>query len=86
MYFLINIIYIIFMMYHLYLFIFVSLHFVNIYILEELWKVLHTLSNQYYSIVKIWDIIYPVVIIRHPDDLEVKKYKKNIILFLLIHK
>ncbi|XP_024875517.1 cytochrome P450 4C1-like isoform X1 [Temnothorax curvispinosus] len=37
---------------------------------EELWKTLGTIPDQYYPIFKVWESFYPVVLIRHPDDLE----------------
>ncbi|XP_011878432.1 PREDICTED: cytochrome P450 4C1-like [Vollenhovia emeryi] len=37
---------------------------------EDLWKILVTLSNQYYPIYKSWGFFTPVVVIRHPDDLQ----------------
>ncbi|CAL1684726.1 unnamed protein product [Lasius platythorax] len=46
--------------------------------MENLWKLLCTLSDKYYSIFKFWLFFTPIILIRHPDDLEVilsnKKY------------
>ncbi|XP_036145805.1 cytochrome P450 4C1 [Monomorium pharaonis] len=38
---------------------------------EELWKLLLTLSTQYYPIFKAWVFLYGFVSIQHPDDLEI---------------
>jgi len=43
--------------------------------LEEQWKYLITQLDQYYPIFKVWAFFIPVVLIRHPDDLKVTKYK-----------
>ncbi|XP_011706153.1 PREDICTED: cytochrome P450 77A2-like, partial [Wasmannia auropunctata] len=43
---------------------------------EELWKIVSDLSNQYYPIFKVRLIFFSGVCIRHPDDLEVMKYKR----------
>jgi len=45
----------------------------HIHILEEQWKLLITICDQYYPILKIWGFFTPVVSICHPDDLEVTK-------------
>ncbi|XP_025264314.1 cytochrome P450 4C1 isoform X2 [Camponotus floridanus] len=37
---------------------------------EENWKLLCTLSNEYYPIFKVWSFSIFMVFIRHPDDLE----------------
>ncbi|XP_011858609.1 PREDICTED: cytochrome P450 4C1-like isoform X2 [Vollenhovia emeryi] len=37
---------------------------------EKLWHLLISLSTQYYPIFKYWQIFFPIVSIRHPDDLE----------------
>ncbi|XP_011705271.1 PREDICTED: cytochrome P450 4C1-like [Wasmannia auropunctata] len=38
---------------------------------EEQWKFLMNQFDQYYPIFKIWGIYFPVVFIRHPDDLKI---------------
>ncbi|XP_011705224.1 PREDICTED: cytochrome P450 4C1-like [Wasmannia auropunctata] len=38
---------------------------------EEKWKILTTLNEQYYPILKIWGFFLPAICIRHPDDLEI---------------
>lgn len=38
---------------------------------------MHTTFDKYYPITKIWAFFRPIVSIRHPDDLEVMKYKRN---------
>ncbi|XP_011630919.2 cytochrome P450 4C1-like, partial [Pogonomyrmex barbatus] len=38
---------------------------------EDLWKLLITLFDQYYSILKVWFFFTPFVGIRHPDDIEI---------------
>ncbi|XP_011706454.1 PREDICTED: cytochrome P450 4C1-like [Wasmannia auropunctata] len=43
---------------------------------EEIWKLVVELQDQYYPIVKGWQLFYPLVCIRHPDDLEVIKNKR----------
>lgn len=40
---------------------------------EELWNLLCNLSDKYYPIMRVWAVFIPVIIIRHPDDVEVKK-------------
>jgi len=62
-----------------------SLYYIHIHMhfLEEQWKLLITLIDQYYPIVKIWAFSLPIVFIRHPEDLKVTKYLKHLILFLL---
>lgn len=42
------------------------------------------ISDEYYPIFKIWTFFMPKVIIRHPNDLKVTKYKRNLILLLLL--
>ncbi|XP_024873026.1 cytochrome P450 4C1-like [Temnothorax curvispinosus] len=37
---------------------------------EEQWKLLITIPDKYYPILKVWCFFTPVVSIRHPDDLE----------------
>ncbi|XP_072762553.1 uncharacterized protein [Anoplolepis gracilipes] len=37
---------------------------------EELWKFLCSIPNEYYPIFKFWVFAIPVVSVRHPDDLE----------------
>jgi len=37
---------------------------------EKLWKMLITLRNQYYPIVRMWGFFLPIVFIYHPDDFE----------------
>ncbi|XP_011699127.1 PREDICTED: cytochrome P450 4C1-like, partial [Wasmannia auropunctata] len=37
---------------------------------EEKWKILTTLNKQYYPIFKVWTFFLPVIIMRHPNDLE----------------
>jgi len=41
---------------------------------------MHTTFDKYYPITKLWAFFRPIVSIRHPDDLEVMKYKRNSIL------
>lgn len=58
-----------------------------IYFAEEQWKLLCSLTNKYY-ILTTWGIFWPVVSIRHPDDLEVikeiqKKFSVNIMVSLI---
>ncbi|XP_011879950.1 PREDICTED: cytochrome P450 4C1-like, partial [Vollenhovia emeryi] len=38
--------------------------------LVEIWKLLVTIPDQYYPIVKIWAFSMPLISIRHPDDFE----------------
>jgi len=67
----------------LYICIFLSMFIILLYVcimhimdfLEEQWKFLITLLDQYYPIFKVWSIFKPYVLIRHPDDLKVIKYK-----------
>ncbi|XP_071652862.1 cytochrome P450 4C1-like isoform X2 [Temnothorax longispinosus] len=37
---------------------------------EEYWKLMTNISDEYYSIFKIWVFFTPYVLIRHPDDLK----------------
>lgn len=37
---------------------------------EKLWKLLVSITDQYYPFFKIWGFFTPIVSIRHPDDLE----------------
>ena len=41
------------------------------YFLEEQWRLMYNITNEYYPILKIWAFQIPIVSIRHPDDLEV---------------
>lgn len=52
------------------------------YLLEEIWKIFNIQSNQYYPIFKLWAFSIPIIFIRHPDDIKVTKYLKNLNLFL----
>jgi len=46
------------------------------HILEKQWNIFTTLIDQYYPIFKIRGFFWPFVFIRHPDDLQVTKYKR----------
>ncbi|XP_071578154.1 cytochrome P450 4C1-like isoform X1 [Temnothorax nylanderi] len=37
---------------------------------EEQWKIVITLTNEFYPIAKAWGFFFPVISIRHPNDLE----------------
>ncbi|GAB1862297.1 Cytochrome P450 4C1 [Camponotus japonicus] len=56
---------------------------------DMLWKLLCTLTDKYYPILKIWAFFIPVVSIRHPDDLEIilssVKYIKKSIVYDVFH-
>ncbi|XP_036144046.1 cytochrome P450 4C1-like isoform X1 [Monomorium pharaonis] len=41
------------------------------FLLEDIWKILFNLSNQYYPIFKVWAFFITMVSIRHPNDLEI---------------
>jgi len=56
-------------------------YIIHMHILEEQWNILTTLIDQYYPIFKIWGFFWPFVFIRHPDDLQVTKYKRNSIFY-----
>jgi len=66
----------------LYIRIFLSMFIILLYVcithvdfLEKQWKYLITQHDQYYPTFKVWAIFRPFVLIRHPDDLKVMKYK-----------
>lgn len=44
---------------------------------DQLWRLFRTLSDQYYPIFRFWGPSKAVVSIRHPDDLEVFKWKRK---------
>lgn len=52
---------------------------------DILWNRLINYTDQYYSIMKVWLLFTPIVSIRHPDDLEVIKYKKKKLNSMYIH-
>ncbi|XP_011858681.1 PREDICTED: cytochrome P450 4C1-like [Vollenhovia emeryi] len=56
---------------------------------EKLWKLLVSLPNQYYPILKLWELFFPIVHVRHPDDLEVilssTKHIEKSILYDILH-
>lgn len=60
----------------------VGIHIYNvlIYFSEEQWKWLYFILDKYYPIARLWGFFRPFVSIRHPDDMEVIKYKKSLIL------
>lgn len=62
-----------------------SLYYMHtkMHLLEEQWKALINLIDQYNPICKFWAFFLPVVFIRHPDDLQVMKYKLNLIIFIV---
>lgn len=61
------------------MFISIFIIYLYTYFSEEQWKVMHSMLDKYYPITKIWSFFIPVVSIRHPDDLQVIKYKNTII-------
>jgi len=55
------------------MFIFLYVHTIHMHILEKQWKLLISITDQYYPIFKNWAFFMPIVSICHPDDLEVTK-------------
>lgn len=53
----------------------IYLYFINFS--EHVWQIFHFYSDKLYPIMKIWAGFESAVIIRHPDDVEVLKYKKK---------
>jgi len=49
--------------------------------LEKQWNIMIAQHDQYYPIFKLWALFRPVVFIRHPDDVKVIKYLKNLIFY-----
>ncbi|XP_076242843.1 cytochrome P450 4C1 [Calliopsis andreniformis] len=56
---------------------------------DELWKTVRRLNNQYYPIYRLWTVMFPMINIRHPNDIEVilgnsKSTQKSLVYDLLI--
>lgn len=46
---------------------------------------MHYFADKIYPVTKIWAGPIAAVMIRHPDDLEVLRYKRNILLCAIIY-